>query len=155
MPSENELLVALGAQVRLARKVLGIARLELAEQTGVSVRLLSEFERGERRNVSLGTALRLLAAVGVTAQFVAPNGVMITDASEPATNRAREARAAVRRATWTANRVPLGASGTEPEPSAGSAQRLVDVGVVSRQARVLSAAGRQDRVSERTRGARR
>ena len=46
----------------------------MASQAGVSLRLVAEFERGQRNNVSLESALRLLKSVGITVVARAPHG---------------------------------------------------------------------------------
>lgn len=62
-----------GAQVahivREARKMLGITQREAAARVGVSHRLWAEFERGERPNVSLETALRMLSFMRINVRL--------------------------------------------------------------------------------------
>lgn len=91
-------LAALGHLMRDAREASGESRAELAARCGVSVRLVAELERGERPNVSLDTALRLVTAVGITAAFEAPGSRAWH--AEDAT-AAAEARARHRQRTWT------------------------------------------------------
>ena len=64
----------IGSTLREARQFLAISQAELATRAGVTTRLVSEFERGVRPNVSLETALRILNEVGVVIQLGAPNG---------------------------------------------------------------------------------
>jgi transcriptional regulator with XRE-family HTH domain len=85
----------IGNALRLARRAQRLSRFELARRADVSVRLIAEFERGRRPNVSLETALKLLRLLGQSIHVSAD--AMHDDAS------AFEARAAVRRATWTAH----------------------------------------------------
>jgi transcriptional regulator with XRE-family HTH domain len=80
--------------LRQARRRRGVSIAALAVEAGVRPRLISEFEQGTRPNVSLETAVRLLSLVGVS--------ISLHDASEPIdSGKAREARAAQRRKTWT------------------------------------------------------
>lgn len=96
---------ALGALLKQARKRTGKTRRALAAEAGVSVRLVAEFERGQRPNVSLDTALRLFDLVGMDVS------VQVRDASVQQTGTSYlndpsfAARAARRRATWTGRHV--------------------------------------------------
>lgn len=96
---------ALGALLKQARKRTGKTRQALSAEAGVSVRLVAEFERGQRPNVSLDTALRLFDLVGMGVS------VQLRDASvqQPGTSYLDDpsfaARAARRRATWTGRHV--------------------------------------------------
>lgn len=86
--------------LRSSRKAAGLTQKEVARRTGVSHRLWEEVERGERPNVSLETALRMLGAVGISLQLTDPRGRQ-RRLGASATNRAsRAARAAVRRSMW-------------------------------------------------------
>lgn len=89
----------IGVLLLSTRKQLKISRQELARRGKVSTRLLAELERGERPNVSLESALKLLRSVGISVRLTAPHGVVeeIRDASAAAMERA--ARAAHRRKT--------------------------------------------------------
>lgn len=121
--------------LKTARKALGLSQKELARRAGVSPRLWAEVERGERPNVSLETALRLLGEVGITMRFTDPRGVS-RELRIPST-AARAARAAVRRATWSGRQIRLSQEGEEAEhalPSTQSADRLAEVALVSQQA---------------------
>ncbi len=64
----------LGGILRHARKQIAMTREELARRAHVSVRLVAEMERGDRPNVSLETALKLLGIVGVSLVAQAPDG---------------------------------------------------------------------------------
>lgn len=64
----------LGPLLKSARQQLGMSREALAQSAGVSMRLVAEFERGQRSNVSLESALRLLKSVGITVVARAPHG---------------------------------------------------------------------------------
>lgn len=62
----------LGARLKCSRKALRLTQRELARRAEVSERLWAEVERGERPNVSLETALRMLNLVGVSIRFEDP-----------------------------------------------------------------------------------
>lgn len=63
-------LSTLGTVLRARRTRLGLSQPEAARQAGVSTRLWSETERGERPNVSAGSLLRMLREMGVTLEPV-------------------------------------------------------------------------------------
>ena len=56
---------SIGPLLRACRGRLGLSQPALAARVGVSTRLWSEVERGERPNVSFATVSRMLASVGV------------------------------------------------------------------------------------------
>lgn len=121
--------------LKSARKALGLTQKELAARAGVSHRLWAEVERGERPHVSLETALRLLAEVGVTVRLTDPLGT--SHELNASTTAARAARAAVRRATWQGRQIRLSQEGQEVDDgptSAPGADRLAAVALVSEQA---------------------
>ncbi|ACL93946.3 transcriptional regulator [Caulobacter vibrioides] len=60
---------ALGAQVRRARRAMGLRQDELAAAAGVGLRFLVELERG-KPTVQLGKVLDVLAAAGLDLQLV-------------------------------------------------------------------------------------
>lgn len=62
----------LGARLKCSRKALRLTQRELAQRAEVSERLWAKVERGERPNVSLETALRMLNLVGVSIRFEDP-----------------------------------------------------------------------------------
>lgn len=109
-------LAGLGRILRNARETAGVTRAELAARCGVGARLVAELERGERPNVSLETAMRLLTAVGITATFDAP-GVVGWEAED--VQAAADARAAHRRRTWS-GRIE------HPDADAASEEHVVD-----------------------------
>ncbi|MEP6999334.1 MAG: helix-turn-helix transcriptional regulator [bacterium] len=113
-----------------ARKTIGLSQKELSRRANVSTRLVAEFERGQRPNVSLATALRLFAEVGVAVRLTDPtgNGVELGDA-----HRSAAARANVRRVTWSGKQTRLNEEGKAPASLRGS-DRIAAVGVVSAQA---------------------
>lgn len=115
--------------LRAARLASGVTQGELAERAGVSQRLWAEVERGERPNVSLATALRMLRAVGI--------GVELTDSRRRA---GFAARAAARRATWTGRQTTLSDSDEPPVAPRGRGARIVAVTAVSNQAFAFSQA---------------
>jgi transcriptional regulator with XRE-family HTH domain len=122
------------AVLRTSRQALGLSQREVARRAGVSARLWAEVERGERPNVSLETALRMMSEVGVAVRLTDVLGEG-RDLRDPSTApAARAARAAVRRATWTGAQIQLAQEGTDPRPAARGARRLAAVGAVSGQA---------------------
>jgi transcriptional regulator with XRE-family HTH domain len=133
----------IGGLLKQARQQLNVSREELARRGGVSARLVAELERGQRPNVSLESALKLLNAVGVSVVATAPNGIAaeIRSASDPATERA--ARAMRRRQTWTGRHVPLHREDDEPQPVRSKAKRLSAVAQVSKQAYLIASAKRE------------
>lgn len=58
---------AFGSAIRVARKQHGLTLAECAAANGVSIRFLSELERG-KPGASLGLALRIARSVGVKVQ---------------------------------------------------------------------------------------
>lgn len=132
----------IGALVHATRKRLGVGRSELAARVGVSTRLLAEFERGERPNVSLETALQVLEALGITMRLGSSSGETVVLPVDPDSSASREARAAERRATWTARVVRLEESDDEPTVAETPQQRLSDVSALSRNVHVVATATR-------------
>jgi len=132
---------AIGTAIRERRTALGMSRDALAAAVGVSVRLVSEVERGERPNVSLESTLRLLRALGLTLipTMDAPS-VDVSETAEDAKRRAREERAARRRATWTGETRALGDE-VPPAPPATVVERLAAVSAASALANALAAQG--------------
>lgn len=132
-----------GGLLKAARKHLNVSREELARRGGVSTRLVAELERGQRPNVSLESALKLLNAVGVSVIAKAPNGAAaeIRSASGPALERA--ARAARRRQTWTGRQIHLHDEGDGPASGRSKSDRLSSVAEVSKQAYLIASAGRR------------
>ncbi|MEO7963579.1 MAG: helix-turn-helix transcriptional regulator [Gemmatimonadaceae bacterium] len=93
---------------------------ELARRVGVSERLWAEVERGERPNVSLETALRMLSEVGVGIRLDDPLGssvVLHDPAAAAAAAAARKARATIRRATWPGRQIRLAQEGVNANSS--------------------------------------
>jgi transcriptional regulator with XRE-family HTH domain len=122
------------AVLKTSRQALGLSQREIARRAGVSARLWAEVERGERPNVSLETALRMLSEVGAAVRLTDVLGEG-RDLRDPANAvAARAARAAVRRATWTGAQIQLAQEGASPPPATRAARRLAAVGVVSGQA---------------------
>ncbi len=111
--------------LRTARLNLGATQKDMAERVGVSPRLWAEVERGERPNVSLETALRMLNAVGVTLRLGD------VPARVPSEEDALQARAAHRRATWTGGRARLGEDDEPRVDDLSVADRLGAVAMVS------------------------
>src|ERR1019366_3002021 len=134
----------IGVLLKDARRYLSLSRADLAQRGEVSVRLVAELERGQRPNVSLESALKLLQVVGVSVVAQAPHGATAEIRGESATvleRAARAARAAQRRLTWTGRQVRLHDEGNDPRPERSTAKRLASVARVSRQAYVIAFAG--------------
>ena len=131
----------IGVLLKDARRHLSLSRADLAQRVGVSVRLVAELERGQRPNVSLESALKLLNVVGVSVIAQAPHGAAAEIRGESAAALERAARAAQRRQTWTGRRVHLHDEGNDPRPARSKAKRLASVAQVSKQAYVIAFAG--------------
>ena len=125
--------------LRAARRAVGATQKEMAERVGVSPRLWAEVERGERPNVSLDTALRMLNAVGLTVRLT-------SEVSSAAATL--EARAAHRRATWTGGRTRLGEDDDPSVDELNAEERLGAVALVSQLAYSLKPPAAR-RVAER------
>ena len=110
---------------------------ELAASAGVSPRLISEFEKGKRPNVSLETALRLLTQVGVSLHLHDAAA-----AEDP--DQARVARAARRRSQWTGSLTTV-QSQVDPSAPSSAAARLRAVANASALATALQRAARSPR----------
>jgi transcriptional regulator with XRE-family HTH domain len=119
MSVPRETIAALAALLRTSRRARGLTVVALAEEAGVSPRLVSEFERGKRPHVSLETALRLLHIAGAALPFASR-----TEPTDEASARAE--RAARRRATWTGTHSTLAAQ-APPAPPSDEVQRLAQV----------------------------
>lgn len=132
-----------GGLLKAARKQLNLSREELARRGGVSTRLVAEFERGQRPNVSLESALKLLDAVGVSVLAKAPNGATAEIRSASAAALERAARAARRRQTWTGRQIHLHDEDDVPAPGRSRPDRLSSVAQVSKQAYLIASAGRR------------
>ena len=117
--------------LRSARKSLRLSQKDAASRSEVSHRLWAEVERGERPNVSLETALRMLGEVGVTIRLTNPHG-NVTDDRDP--RMAAAARATFRRMNWTGRHLRLDQEGAEPAEDGGGAERLAAVAFVSQEA---------------------
>ena len=133
----------IAALVKTSRRALGLTQKELARRAGVSERLWAEVERGERPNVSLETALRMLSEVGVSVRLDDPLGS--THALHDPAATARAARAAVRRATWQGRQIRLAQEGVDPPRAKPSAKGLDATARVSEQGFVIAGARRGSR----------
>ena len=131
----------IGVLLKDARRHLSLSRADLAQRGGVSVRLVAELERGQRPNVSLESALKLLNVVGVSVIVRAPHGAAAEIRGEHAASLERAARAALRRQTWTGRQVHLHDEGNDPRPERSKAKRVASVAQVSKQAYVIAFAG--------------
>lgn len=143
----------IGKLLRTARRHLGLTQAELAAQGGVSARLIAELERGERPNVSLESALKLLSIVGVSVTARAPGGVAAEIRSPATAALERAARAAKRRKLWTGRHIHLHDESVDPKPERSKAKRLAAVSHVSRQVFLLAASHQQQTPSRRNRPA--
>jgi transcriptional regulator with XRE-family HTH domain len=132
----------IGELLKNARQQLELSREELARRGGVSTRLVAELERGQRPNVSLESALKLLNVVGVSVVARAPNGAIAEIRSASADALARWARAVRRRQTWTGRHIHLHDEGEDPSPARSKGRRLTSVAQVSKQAHVIASAAR-------------
>jgi len=63
----------LGRIVRERRRAVGLTAVRAAAMAGISRRLLSEFERGTRRNVGTKAIFRILDLLGLRME-IAPRG---------------------------------------------------------------------------------
>ena len=131
----------IGVLLKDARRHLSLSRADLAQRGEVSVRLVAELERGQRPNVSLESALKLLNVVGVSIIAQAPHGAAAEIRGESAAALERAARATQRRQTWTGRQVHLHDEGNDPRPERSKAQRLASVAQVSKQAYLIAVAG--------------
>ena len=128
----------IGATIRLARKALSLSQKELAQRAQVATRLVGELERGERPNVSLETAFRILGEVGVSVRLFAPDGHVVVVAHPDAEDAARAARARVRRASWGGRQLRLRDEGGDDPASSSGASRLGAVTRISAQAHAIA-----------------
>lgn len=116
------------------RKALGFTQKEVASRAGVSTRLWAEVERGERPNVSLLTALRMLGHVGISIRMTDASGIT-RELRDPDTAAVgRFARAVVRRTTWHGRQLRLDQDGADEPPSPRGPDGVDAVALVSEQA---------------------
>ena len=116
--------------LRAARTSLGLSQKTLATRAGVSPRLWAEVERGERPNVSLATALRMLSEVGITVRLTDPLSKSHDLKDGPG---AAGARATVRRATWGGAQLRLDQEGVGKPRGRGGPNQVAAVGFLSEQ----------------------
>ena len=138
MHTKSSLVSDLAIALRAARKARGLSVVALAEQGGVSPRLVSEFEQGRRSHVSLETALRLLQLVDVPLTIAGTSSMVSEEV-------ARAERAARRRSTWVGAQTTLSGQAA-PQAPASYAARLLAVAQASRLAVNLQTAHRQQLV---------
>lgn len=124
----------LGQLLLHARKLQKLSREDLARCAGVSTRLVAELERGERPNVSLESALKLLGYVGVSVVVQAPDGSVAQVRDADSAHIERAARAVVRRRMWTGARVQSRQAGQAPGGGVSARDRLAAVSQISNQA---------------------
>lgn len=132
----------LGPLLKSARQQLGVTRETLAAKAGVSMRLVAEFERGQRSNVSLESALRMFTSVGITVVARAANGTAAEIRGAASARLERAARAARRRETWTGRHVHLRHSGEAPIAPRSRPRRIASVAAISEAAHVIASASR-------------
>ncbi len=134
----------LAVLLKQARNQLDMSREELAWRAGVSVRLVAELERGQRQNVSLETALKLLGEVGISITARAPSGEVAEVQGAGSEERERLARAAYRRKNWTGSVASLHQDDQDPQPPRSASQRFAAVSELSRHAYAIAAMNRVD-----------
>lgn len=62
--SNAEIISELGARYKQYRLLSKLTQKEVAEVSGVSIFTISQFEKGEARNIGFGTILSLLRSIG-------------------------------------------------------------------------------------------
>ncbi len=130
----------IGLLLKSSRRQLGLTREAIAKLAGVSPRLVAELERGQRPNVSLESALRLLDIAGVAVVAGTPDGAVTEIHTKSVAVLHRLARAERRRKTWTGRHLSLREEGVDPRPVGATSKRLAAVAEVSRQAYALPSA---------------
>jgi transcriptional regulator with XRE-family HTH domain len=135
---QSDLSTLVGDLLHSARRESNITREQLARRAGVSTRLVGELERGQRPNVSLKSALKLLNLVGATVVLKSPGGMATEIADSATANLQRSARAAVRRKNWTGRQIPLHEEQTAPRGGRLATTRLAAVAAVSRAGFAMS-----------------
>lgn len=130
----------IGATLRRARKALGITQAALARRALVTTRLVGELERGARPNVSLETALRIFAEVGITVRLTVLHENSVNVAEPASVDSARLARAAARRATWSGRQIRLRDEGREAPARRHDVKHIGAVARVSEQAFAIARA---------------
>ena len=135
----------IGTLLRDTRKAVGLSQKDAARRAQVSNRLWAEVERGERPNVSLATALRMLSEVGISIRLGDPRG-STHELRDPGTDEAaRTARAMIRRSTWTGRQILLADEGIESSTPARVADNMGKVARISAQASTIARARRVNR----------
>lgn len=66
--SNSEIISELGGRFKEYRLFSNLTQKEVAEKSGVSVFTISQFEKGEGRNIGLATVLALLRSIGFLAE---------------------------------------------------------------------------------------
>ena len=64
-----------GSAIRERRAELGLTISQLAVRSGVSIRLISELERGKRPGVTFSSLLRILTMLGLDLEIARRSGV--------------------------------------------------------------------------------
>jgi len=64
-----------GSAIRERRAELGLTISQLAVRSGVSIRLISELERGKRPGVTFSSLLRILTMIGLDLEIARRSGM--------------------------------------------------------------------------------
>ena len=67
--SNYEIISELGARFKDYRVFSNMTQKEVSERSGVSIFTISQFEKGEGRNIGLGTLICLLRSIGFVAEM--------------------------------------------------------------------------------------
>jgi transcriptional regulator with XRE-family HTH domain len=62
--SNSEIISELGGRFKEYRLFCNLTQKDVSEQSGVSIFAISQFEKGEARNIGFGTILSLLRSIG-------------------------------------------------------------------------------------------
>lgn len=120
-----------GELLRSARRESNITREQLARRARVSARLVAELERGQRPNVSLESALKLLNFAGTTILLKSPGGLTAEVGDKGSADLQRAARAEVRRKSWTGGQISLHEAGAAPNGGKSPGRRMAAVSTIS------------------------
>ncbi len=66
--SNAEIIAELGKRFKSYRIFCNLTQKEVAQQSGISIFTISQFEKGEARNIGYGTILSLLRSIGFIAE---------------------------------------------------------------------------------------
>lgn len=68
MKSNSEIIAELGGRFKEYRLFCNLTQRDVSEQSGISIFTISQFEKGEARNIGFGTILSLLRSIGFLAE---------------------------------------------------------------------------------------